>query len=56
MLNALRLKEGVPARYFYERTGQPLSSITPALARARARGLLANDPASASHSLMALSE
>lgn len=44
MLNALRLKEGVPARYFYERTGQPLSSITPALARARARGLLANDP------------
>lgn len=44
MLNALRLKEGVPAGYFYERTGQSLLSIAPALARARSRGLLTNDP------------
>lgn len=43
MLNALRLKDGVPTGYFYERTGQPLLSIAPALARARARGLLEND-------------
>lgn len=44
MLNALRLKEGVPASYFYERTGQSLLTIAPALARARQRGLLVNDP------------
>lgn len=44
MLNALRLKNGVPASYFYERTGQSLLSIAPALARARERGLLVNDP------------
>lgn len=44
MLNALRLKDGVPAGYFYERTGQSLLSIAPVLARARARGLLVNDP------------
>lgn len=44
MLNALRLKEGVPASYFYERTGQSLLTIAPALARARRRGLLADDP------------
>lgn len=44
MLNALRLKEGVPASYFYERTGQSLLSIAPALARARNKGLLVNDP------------
>jgi len=44
MLNALRLKDGVPASYFQERTGQPLLSIAPALARARSRGLLTNDP------------
>lgn len=44
MLNALRLKEGVPAGYFYERTGQSLLSIAPTLQRVRARGLLENDP------------
>jgi len=44
MLNALRLKNVVPASYFYERTGQSLLSIAPALARARERGLLVNDP------------
>lgn len=44
MLNALRLKGGVPASYFYERTGQSLLSIGPALARARAKGLLENNP------------
>lgn len=44
MLNALRLKDGVPASYFYERTGQSLLSIAPALARARSKGLLENNP------------
>lgn len=44
MLNALRLKDGVPAGYFYERTGQSLLTIAPALARARRRGLLVDDP------------
>lgn len=45
MLNALRLKDGVPLTHFLERTGLPLSSITPGLAQARERGLLADDPA-----------
>lgn len=44
MLNALRLKDGVPASYYYDRTGQSLLTLTPALARARQRGLLADDP------------
>lgn len=44
MLNALRLKDGVPASYYYERTGQPLLSIAPALERARTKGLLENNP------------
>jgi putative oxygen-independent coproporphyrinogen III oxidase len=45
MLNALRLKEGVTLTQFLERTGLPLSSIAPAMAAARERGLLAEDAA-----------
>lgn len=40
MLNALRLKEGVPRSSFIERTGQSILAIAPALERAVARGLL----------------
>jgi len=42
MLNALRLKEGVDASLYQERTGQSLSSLTPALEQAKASGLLEN--------------
>ena len=44
MLNALRLREGVPMTQFLERTGLPPSSITKALDSARAKGLLEADP------------
>ncbi len=44
MLNALRLKEGVPAIYFQERTGVPLSKIAPILRRNIEKGLLTSDP------------
>lgn len=44
MLNALRLKDGVPASFYFERTGQSLLSLAPALARARTKGLLENSP------------
>ncbi|MBV6303450.1 radical SAM family heme chaperone HemW [Candidimonas humi] len=44
MLNALRLKEGVPASLFTERTGLSILAAAPALERAVARGLLAADP------------
>ncbi len=40
MLNALRLKEGVVASLYQERTGQPLRLILPTLAQAREKGLL----------------
>ena len=43
MLNALRLKDGVPRSSYNERTGQSILAIAPALDRAIARGLL--DPA-----------
>jgi len=45
MLNALRLKEGVPAASFSERTGLSTAVIAPALRRAEAKGLLDADPA-----------
>lgn len=45
MLNALRLREGVSLASFLERTGLPPSSIARALETARAKGLLAIDPA-----------
>jgi putative oxygen-independent coproporphyrinogen III oxidase len=40
MLNVLRLKEGVAASLYEERTGRPLRSILPTLAQAREKGLL----------------
>lgn len=45
MLNALRLKEGVPVMTFLERTGLPPSAIARGLEEGRARGLLVADPA-----------
>ncbi|CAN5300580.1 radical SAM family heme chaperone HemW [soil metagenome] len=44
MLNALRLREGVPMTQFLERTGLPPSSIAKALESAREKGLLEADP------------
>ncbi|MFY8117002.1 MAG: radical SAM family heme chaperone HemW [Roseateles sp.] len=45
MLNALRLKDGVPLLTYLERTGLGASSIHAAVERARAKGLLQPDPA-----------
>jgi oxygen-independent coproporphyrinogen-3 oxidase len=45
MLNALRLKEGVPLMQFLERTGLPPSSIATGLEKGRQMGLLSDDPA-----------
>ena len=45
MLNALRLKEGVPMQTYLERTGLPATSILKAAETARAKGLLQPDPA-----------
>ncbi|MBT9494854.1 MAG: radical SAM family heme chaperone HemW, partial [Paucibacter sp.] len=45
MLNALRLREGVPLTSYLERTGLPPSSINRALEAARAKGLLEADAA-----------
>lgn len=44
MLNALRLRDGVPASFFFERTGQPYSSVAPILQSLREKGLMENDP------------
>lgn len=44
MLNALRLRDGVSAASFVERTGLPVAAISPALARAVKKGLLVDDP------------
>jgi putative oxygen-independent coproporphyrinogen III oxidase len=43
MLNALRLREGFDLARFAERTGMPLSAISPPLAEAERRGLIARD-------------
>lgn len=40
MMNALRLTAGVPECLFQQRTGLPLSAITPILAKLRKQGLL----------------
>lgn len=40
MLNALRLREGVPATYFEERTGQTLMTVLPTIRQAIAKGLM----------------
>ncbi len=45
MLNALRLRQGVPLAMFLERTGLPPSSIAKAMEKGRERGLLEADPA-----------
>ena len=45
MLNALRLRDGVPLTQFLERTGLPPSSIAKAMAQGRQKGLLEADPA-----------
>ena len=45
MLNALRLRQGVPLAQFLERTGLPPSSIAKAMEKGRERGLLEADPA-----------
>jgi len=45
MLNALRLREGVPLQQYLERTGLPPSSIAKAMEQGRARGLLEAHPA-----------
>jgi len=44
MLNALRLKDGVPSHYFPERTGCPLTHASKGIQRALARQLLDADP------------
>ena len=44
MLNALRLREGVPLDLFYERTGLSYEDISSNLARARQKKLLTSDP------------
>ncbi|MGG4603790.1 radical SAM family heme chaperone HemW [Paenalcaligenes sp. Me131] len=44
MLNALRLKQGVPVGLYEEHTGQPLSYVLSTLRRCRDKGLLADDP------------
>ncbi|HEY9035750.1 MAG TPA: radical SAM family heme chaperone HemW [Pseudomonadales bacterium] len=44
-MNALRLREGVPAALFVERTGLSLASMTPVLTDLRSRGLLQPDVA-----------
>ncbi len=43
MLNALRLREGVPVALFSQRTGLPLSDIEDELADLRAQGLLSEN-------------
>jgi oxygen-independent coproporphyrinogen-3 oxidase len=43
MLNALRLNDGFPLRWFAERTGMPLSQIERPLQEAERRGLLTRD-------------
>jgi coproporphyrinogen III oxidase-like Fe-S oxidoreductase len=40
MLNALRLREGVPRALFSQRTGLPLSAIDAAVGQAQERGLM----------------
>lgn len=44
MLNALRLKNGVPSTLYTERSGQPLVTISKALQVATQKGLLTDDP------------
>lgn len=43
MMNVLRLREGVPWRYFTERTGLPLQAVSREVARSIGKGLLVDD-------------
>ena len=43
MLNALRLKDGVPANAFTERTGLSMSAVNQAMQIAQDKGLLSAD-------------
>ena len=43
MLNALRLRDGVPYALFGERTGLPASAIATGVRQAQQRGLLHDD-------------
>lgn len=43
MMNVLRLREGVPWRYFTERTGLPFQAVSKAVAHCVDKGLLADD-------------
>ena len=45
MLNALRLRQGVPSSSFTERTGLSLAAIMPSIDAAVDKGLLLADPA-----------
>lgn len=45
MLNALRLKDGVPRAFWQTRTGLALDTIAPTLSRLGAQGLMADDAA-----------
>ncbi len=44
MMNALRLSQGVPASYYFQRTGLQLSAIEPGLKQLRQGGLLRKEP------------
>lgn len=44
MLNALRLRDGVPADYFEERTGQALTHIVPTIRKAIEKGFIDPHP------------
>ena len=44
MLNALRLRNGVPAQYFEERTGLPLIQVSTTLQALTEQGLFKPDP------------
>ena len=44
MLNVLRLREGVPASFYFERTGQSWTTIADTIKQLRTRGLLTKDP------------
>jgi len=44
MMNALRLNQGVPLQLFEERTGLSRTQLAPMLSKAKAKGLLTEDP------------
>ncbi|AIL32610.1 coproporphyrinogen III oxidase [Basilea psittacipulmonis DSM 24701] len=44
MLNALRLKNGVPTHYYQDHTGLPLNTVMKSIDRAVQKGLMSDDP------------